>query len=321
MNSLSAFKYFFLFFQHIFNPPIDSLKGINMVDQEGFSVRPYAKYQAWGVKMKSNNDALVLLPNVKYQGGVSLSYKGFTLSLAAGIKTPYEQTFGSTNEKALRLNYFGKRLNASIFHETYKSFFYTKPSEIDVSWAKGQRRPINEDLKMLQAGINLYLYFSPDYSMKANMHQSQKMLRSAGSTFAGLSYLKSTYEDPFGFIPQIKSNNFDTLNLLNKIATDSYLISFGYSYTWVHHQFFVYTNLAAGSGIQKQSISQFEIKKSNPAIPAKFSFFTSGGFNGKKFILSLNVFLENHYSFLNNSNLQNFFYSFRFNVGYRFGMQ
>lgn len=208
-------------FKNRFLPPADSVIGsfnTDFIDPllDQATIRYYAN-------LKSNN--LVFAHDqtsfnnyktnslVKY--GLGFGYRWIIVNWAflAPHQAYKEEERGRTKSIDMQVNIYGYQLMSDFRLLYHQGYYLQNTSDVINTWQNNQKELQRPDVKNLSLGGNLrYQFNNKNYSFKAAFDQTQFQKRSAGTTFAGITFgyasVKKNKDEAF-LLSNNKSFNFD----------------------------------------------------------------------------------------------------------------
>ncbi len=266
------------------NAQIDSTY-IYIFDQE-LSTGIYTYYQYTMLTHEiDNKNSIDYKPNSPMGIGLSVAYKGFSLSGGMSFDFMRDKSRGKTRAVDFQYHYYGRRFIFDFFFQDYKGFYTGEEVQDLVMYP---------DIELRQYGLSgQYLFNHKKFSSRAAFNQSERQAKSAGSFQVGGGF----------FYNQVSSDSSLVMYGRNKL--DSYQISLsgGYAYTWVIKKFY-FASVGMSFGINL-GIGNSEPSKKVEVSPGMLPRI-SAGYNGDRWSLGLS-FVMNRMYVAHNDALKMFF--------------
>ncbi len=245
------------------------------------------------------------LPNSPVGIGLSISYKGYSLSGGYGLRFLRDKELGKTESMDWQYHYYGRRFVVDGFFQRYKGF-YTEENN-------GPPYTLYPDLSMKQYGLNgLYVFNNKKFSYRAAFSQSEQQLKSAGSFQLGAGV----------FYNQVASDSSFSIDGRNKLDNYQLNLNLGYIYTKLIKKRY-YVSLGASLAINLSTEDLSPIKKVE-VLPSVFPRFAAG-YNADTWSLGMTFLMTNMYMYKNEpselffgTGSMRFKYIKRFNLAPRF---
>ncbi|MFA8435881.1 MAG: DUF4421 family protein [Marinifilaceae bacterium] len=247
-----------------------------------------------------------LLPNVKSNFGLALSYGNYGLSYSVRLANSQQDPtiYGGTKYKDLSFSYYSSRFGGEVYYSAYKGF-YTDEKKLD------QIR-IFPNLKTRTMGFNLFYAANRKYSLKAAFKAGEQQLRSRGSIIVATSYRYTRLSNlneiltPNG-LPTIESGKFRSISL-----------TLGYGYTFVKRKFYLATGALIGPGLEFQQINDKDKTENTQNISFRMLAKSALGYNGNRFLCFFGFSVDAETIYLSTFDLSQNAYEMSLNIGYRF---
>lgn len=243
-------------------------------------------------ELKTNKE-LQIKPNGTTNIGMSFNYKWMGLGIAFGMPLVNndDSIYGNTKRFDLQLNIYGRRMGADIYFQRYKGFYISNPSQL-VSWDK-KTYPLLKNMQLIAAGASVYYFFNNKrFSYRAAFVRNEIQKKGDGSMILGAYYsLNSAYDDT-GFKSEVLKDSLDSIFDIYSFVSNSYGISFGYTYTFViAKRFFINISLVSGIGIVQSKINTSEKSyKLKPKPATRYIGRFALGYEHKNFYIGFTAY-------------------------------
>ncbi|MBZ0243288.1 MAG: DUF4421 domain-containing protein [Bacteroidales bacterium] len=177
-------------------------------------------------------------PNSKQHFGIAVYYKWFGLGLAvqSPFTNPNQDIYGNSKSIDLRLNAYGRLVNAELAYVNYRGYYLENTPKIIDSHLPGDQYYIRDDLSI--ESVSGLVYFVPNHkkhSFKAAYIQNEYQLKSSGSLIIAPAFQLNRLTADESLIPQDYSTKYDVFDE-DKLVRGKFNVVgvfVGYSYTLV----------------------------------------------------------------------------------------
>lgn len=219
-------------------------------------------------------------PNI----GIGASYEW--MSLLVGISPLYKldkEGKGITRQMDVQWNIYLQAFSTDLRYQRYNGYFLNNSEKISDWNENEQGHYVRPDIATTSFGLNLrYSFNSNKFSQKAVYSQTQKQLKNAGSFSIGIRWNMLSINGDSAFVPLNLNPEFLNFNV-NGMQIYDQGIGFGYSYSFVHKNWFA--NVSAMPWFIAQLFNyKEEGDDSFKMLPSvQFAIQTRGaiGYNGK----------------------------------------
>ena len=239
------------------------------------------------------NKYLLIKPNGKTNIGIGFNYKWLGLGVAFGMPliNNDDSIYGKTKRFDFQLNLYGRTMGADIYFQRYKGFYISNPNML-VDWNK-KEYPLLSDMQIIAAGASVYYFFNhKKFSYRAAFVRNEIQKKGQGSMILGFYYGLNSAYDNTGFLSQSLKDSLSTLFDVYSFNSNSFGISFGYTFTFViAKHFFINLSLVPGIGGVKTNINTSKgITKLNPQLAVRYIARFALGYEHKNFYLGLTAY-------------------------------
>ncbi len=185
-----------------------------------------------------DGEKISYMPNSPVSLGLSIDYKGWSISGGYGFDFMRDKEHGRTKILDLQTHYYGRKFILDFYFQDYQGL-YTQGDDKDAI-------SLYPDIKILQYGLCWqYVFNYRKFSYRAAFNQSERQLKSAGSFQAG------------GGMYYNYASSDSSLAMNGKASLESYQLSItgGYVYTWVvKKNFHVSLGTSVGINLATESL-------------------------------------------------------------------
>ena len=275
------------------NTKSDTTYIVNVSDKLAIRIYNIWKRTELTLTELNTNKSLQIKPNGSTNIGLGFNYKWMGLGIAFGM--PFvnndDSLYGKTNRFDFQLNLYGRSMGADLYFQRYKGFYISNPNQL-VLWEK-KSYPLLENMQIIAAGASVYYFFNnKKFSYRAAFVRNEIQRKGQGSVILGAYYGVNAAFDRTGFKSEVLKDSLDTLFNIYSFVSNSYGISFGYTYTFViAKRFFINISLVPGIGIVQSKINTSEkLFKFKPKLATRYIARFALGYEHKNFYLGLTAY-------------------------------
>ena len=249
-----------------------------------FNMGPATKYRIPVVTLNNGaGDKITYRPNNNYIAGLRIHVFGLQFQLAKSIEpgTGSLSRYGKTKASEFSFNYMSHKWFGDLNLFRYEGLWY-KNSGQDY---KNKPYPSRNDLVMSSRSVSAtHLFNSKKFSMRAPYAFNEHQVRSGGSWLVRLNFSQFSFSGDNGLIDVEITEAFSDLSSVNEITFTGVGIAPGYSYNFIHKDFFLNGIITAGP-------SHYWIRYEEIDLPTRydiqFNFVSTlgmaAGYNGDRF--------------------------------------
>lgn len=232
-------------------------------------------------------------PNSKQHFGIAAYYKWFGLGVA--FQSPFRNTnediYGDSKSMDLRLNVYGRLLNAELAYVNYKGYYLENTPKIIDSYLPGNPYYIRDDLTIEStSGI---IYFVPNYkkhSFRAAYIQNEYQLKSSGSLIIAPAFQINQLKADESLIPDDYAGKYAVYEE-DKLMRGKFKVVgvfVGYSYTLVFlKRFYVNAAMLPGAFMQYYNYHTEENHYQKNNAYFLWAIRAAAGYNGKRWFAGM----------------------------------
>ncbi|MCK9452108.1 MAG: DUF4421 domain-containing protein [Bacteroidales bacterium] len=226
-------------------------------------------------------------PNSKQHFGVAAYYKWFGLGLA--VQSPFANTnediYGDSKSIDIRLNVYGRLLNAELAYVNYRGFYLENTPKIIDSYLPGNPYFIRDDLTIESvSGLVYFVTNHRKHSFKAAYIQNEYQLKSSGSLIIAPAFQLNRLKADESLIPQDYIAKYDVFDE-DKLVRGKFNVVgvfVGYSYTLVFlKRFYVNAAMLPGAFMQYYNYHTEENHYQKNNAYFLWTLRLAAGYNGK----------------------------------------
>lgn len=281
MKQLTTFL--FVFVISLATAQVDS----NYIKQfpKALTIKPYVDYKLNHFNLSDDitkgeaNYHTAQVPRI----GIGASYKW--MSFLTAITPLYEgdkKDKGASVQMDIQWNIYLKAISTDLRYQRYQGYYLNNSTDLS-NWNMNDNGYYKrEDLEATSIGANIRYNFNSDkFSQKAAFSQTEQQLKSAGSFCLGVRWNLLDVSADSSFIPANLNNPFQNFEL-NHMRIYDQGIGFGYSYSFVHRNWFASFTAMPYGIFQVLEVQDLKNNKKS-MTSAQFIFQCRGaiGYNGK----------------------------------------
>lgn len=286
---------------------------------------PFFAYNSLNLNISSKlypDSTFIYQPNVGVNLGMRLGYAGYGLALSMRTTAKDEDIYGKTDYIDFRASYFRRHLGISGNLQQYEGFYYDIENKDDTQDLPDDYiRPQNSDLRLFNAGIHLYYFFSDHFSYSAAFSHNERQKSSGGSWVAMLAYSYTVWEADDHIIPRHKQYLFPEDGSLKHGVYHSLRASPGYGYTLVWRKFYLTGVGHLGFGWQHQNYLTANKRIVHNKGLTLLQTAWALGYNGQRLLAGVNVNLDAFTVSMRDMNLFRSLYTVKWGIGIRLGQE
>ncbi|CAN5118228.1 hypothetical protein BH23BAC1_BH23BAC1_14260 [soil metagenome] len=271
---------------------------------------------------ESSADRINYSPNNR--GFIGVGAFVFDLGFEVSVRTPQRferdiDDYGETDYIDIQTHIYGKKWNFDLALQRYQGFFISNPGQVDPYWQNQDAFPTRRDLRANHFLANvIYLFNSDDFSFRAAFNQTEKQIRSAGSTLILTSFtsfrlfgdsvlVHPEAIDPFGPNTSLVDGRFNTLSLMP-----------GYSYNFTYKNILINATVSGGLGLQYQNYEMEAVQRRAMQVEPKVNFRAALIYDTENFFVGTTYVNHQSKIYVENLRINNSISNLRLFAGYRF---
>lgn len=295
------------------------LQHIKVYDRQIF-FGPVIKQRSISFQLKNRFDVhrIVYRPNNSYSAGVRFNLFGIGMegTIAIPLATRNTDRFGSTDVTEFSFNSISKQWLADFYWQRYSGFYYVR------SWEQlklKDSRPLAPDLGVVNSGFSYtYIFNHRKFSIRSPYQFTEHQNRSNGSFLLGFVFSRfKVFNDTTIVLPSDQSYFGEGVNS-NRLDVVNMSLMPGYSYTFVHQNYFLNLMLLTG-------LAHYWINYDPTNGPRRYdidlnlatSFRAAVGYNGEKYFAGLSFSTQKHQTYYKETRFTQSVSSFRLVAGIR----
>jgi len=265
--------------------PSDSLRSDYVSPFErDFNLGPVIKYRIPVITINNGAGSKVIYrPNNNYIAGIRIHVFGLQFQLATSLEpgTSSLSRYGKTKANEFSFNYMSHKWFGDLNLYRYEGLWYRNSGED----YRGKPFPSRKDLVMSSKSVSAtHLFNSKKFSMRAPYSFTEHQVRSGGSWLIRMNINQFTFSGNEALIDNDFITNFSELSSVNEVTFTGIGIAPGYSYNFIHKDYFLNGIITAGP-------SHYWIRYEEIDLPTRydiqFNFVTTvgmaAGYNGDRF--------------------------------------
>jgi len=273
-----------------------------------------------------NNDqatpsTLLYSTNTLAETGISIGYKGYSLSLGQPVKPSASniESKGTTEGASYRITYNKGLYNLEVFHKDETGFYIANPTQVDPTWNSTKPYPQIPNMNMKNSGFQSTFVLHPkSFSLPALLDQSEKQKQSGGSFLGALGAEITNVSNPNGPLIYDSHQQFYSENgSMDWTKVQSMYAKLGGGYTLVWEEIYLGGTLLFGGTYYSTSNSNTSKNRRDGQAIARsanlgLGYNTSSGFFGVNFSNTSTDVLYKEIRTTTSRAIQEFFMGYRF---------
>jgi hypothetical protein len=258
-------------------------------------------------------------PNTSYSTGVTLNIfdVGLEVSWSIPINVKNQERYGSSSVLDLQTSAQGNQWTADAYLQKYAGFYVHTPG---IQIKPGQSYEHRSDLKADNFGVSFtYIFNHRKFSLRSAYSFTEQQRSNAGSFL--FSYVLSSFNlsADSALVPSTQWKNVGEGSATKNIKFTSLGIAPGYSYNFVHKNYFLNATVAVGPAhywIQYQYLN--EVTHYDIRINLYSALRFGIGYNGERLFYGVSYSTQGRNVRFEQIDFKNSIETFRLVVGYRF---
>lgn len=266
-----------------FQPDTTRSNYVSAFERE-FNMGPAIKYRIPVVTLNNGaGNKITYRPNNNYIAGLRIHIFGLQFQVATSLEpgTGSLSRFGKTKANEFSFNYMSHKWFGDLNLFRYEGLWY-KNSGQDY---RNKPYPYRKDLVMSSRSASAtHLFNSKKFSMRAPYAFNEHQIRSGGSWLVRINFSQFSFSGNEALIDDVVKGKFPDLSPVNQITFTGIGIAPGYSYNFIHKDYFLNGIITAGP-------SHYWIRYEEVDLPSQydiqFNFVSTlgmaAGYNGDRF--------------------------------------
>jgi hypothetical protein len=252
--------------------------------ERDFNIGPAIKYRIPVITINSGSGSKVTYrPNNNYIAGIRIHVFGLQFQLATSLEpgTSSLSRYGKTKANEFSFNYMSHKWFGDLNLYRYEGLWYKNSGED----YRGKPFPSRKDLVMSSKSVSAtHLFNSKKFSMRAPYAFNEHQVKSGGSWLIRMNINQFVFSGNETLIDDAFISDFTELSSVNEVTFSGIGIAPGYSYNFIHKDYFLNGIITAGP-------SHYWIRYEEIDLPTRydiqFNFVTTvgmaAGYNGDRF--------------------------------------